>query len=185
MFRINLYPEYAANIREGKLRAFRRGLIAGLLGLEVLIVGSLYLSGSLIADRADALRRDLPGLEARMAAYHQPGPELDTARSLVKIRSSRIEWAPKLAALSELIDASLLLNRVSGQITVKRSPAKFEIGGQVRRGKNHLEMVTGFVKSLQDDERIAGSFPNIRLDTLKGDDGEFQIICGQSKKEGS
>lgn len=182
MYRINLYPERDSRQHKARVRVARRGILVALLGLELLVVGSLYLSASLLSDRAEQLRSSLPALEARIAAFKQPGPELETARQMVKLREQRIDWAPKLAAMYDIVTPSLQLERLAGQIAIKREPAKFELEGKVVRGGDHLEKVTEMIVSLQDDSRIAAEFPGVRLESLKGDQsGQFMVVCGPGR----
>jgi len=182
MFKINLYPEHDSKQHNARVRVARKGILVGLLGLELLVVGSLYLSASLLSDRADQLKDMLPGLQSRISAYKQPGPELEIARQMLQLRDQRIDWAPKLAAMSEIIPLSLQLERLNGHIELKREPAKLELEGKVVRGKDHLEQVTEFIASLQDDDRISAKFPGVHLETLKGDQsGQFQVVCGPGR----
>ncbi len=182
MFKLNLYPEHDSKQHNARVRVARKGILVGLLGLELLVVGSLYLSASLLSDRADQLKEMLPGLQARIANYKQAGPELEIARQMLQLRDQRIDWAPKLAAMSEVIPPSLQLERLDGQIDIKREPAKLELEGKVIRGGDHLEQVTDFISSLQADSRISTKFPGVRLETLKGDQsGQFQIVCGSGR----
>ena len=84
--------------------------------------------------------------------------------------------------MSEVIPPSLQLERLDGQIDIKREPAKLELEGKVIRGGDHLEQVTDFISSLQADSRISTKFPGVRLETLKGDQsGQFQIVCGSGR----
>ena len=178
MFKISLYPEYHLKKRAARQRTVRMALLLGLLGLEVALIGSLVLSASLLQEQTAAARHALPRLSEQLRTVDEMQPEVELAQQILKLRSARIDWSPKLAALGQQIDPSLRLVEVTGQAAAEKRPARLEMGGEVRERDANLEQVSKFIDELRADQRITADFTGIRLGTLKGGTANrFRVIC--------
>lgn len=178
MYRINLYPEAEERRREGQRRVGRTLLVSLLIGLEVVLLLLVGLSGVLLREQASTLRAEVERLSARAARVSQPSPELETSREILAARVVRIDWSPKLAALRRAIAPSLLLTEMSAQVGEKGRPTRLELSGTVRAGGGQMEPVSGFLESLRNDPSVADDFPVIKLGTLEGGgSSRFEIVC--------
>jgi len=178
MYRISLYPEYHQKKRRAKLRLVRTTLLIGLLGLEFTLVGSLVMSAALLREQTSDYREGVARLAAFAQEAGQPDPLLETARQILNVRSSRIDWSPKLTALAAGISPSLQLDRVAGQCAAPKQSAQLEMTGGMRGGDVRLEDVSSFMEVLRSDSRITWDFPHIELGTLKGGSASnFRLLC--------
>lgn len=178
MYRINLYPEAGERRRENHRRLGRTLLVGLVIGLEVVLLLLVGLSGLLLREQAFTLRAEVERLSARAARGSQPSPDLEVSRELLASRAARIDWSPKLAALKRAIAPSLLLTEVTAQVGEKGRPTRFELSGRIRAGEGEMEPVSGFLESLRKDPSLADDFPVIKLGTLEGGGASrFQIVC--------
>jgi hypothetical protein len=178
MYRINLYPEAGERRREAGRRVGRTFLVGMLIGLEVVLLLLVGLSGFLLREQAFSLRAEVQRLGERAARVSHPSPELETSRELLAQRAARIDWSPKLAALKQAIVPSLLLTEVTAQVGEKGRPTRFELSGTVRAGEGEMEPVSGFLESLRSDRSLADDFPVIKLGNLEGGGASrFEIVC--------
>lgn len=178
MYRINLYPEFAEKRESARQAVVHRVALIALICLQSLVIALLAVSGILLSERASGLRLGLTPLQQRVAEASQPQPERQVAQALIDMRLNRVDWAPKLAAVGERLDDTLQLTRLSGKMAERRTPAKFEVGGKVRNGRDELEKVTRYIDALKGDPRVTANFPDIRLDSVKGDgSGKFNVYC--------
>jgi Tfp pilus assembly protein PilN len=178
MYRINFYPEYATNRRRSRKRTLYTGLLSALVAAAALLVGTLFLSAELLGDQQAQLRGSIQRLEAALGTGGSRSAELDLARELFRRRSRRIDWSPKLAALSHQIDDGLRLTEVKGRTASKGRRALLEIGGELRGRERDTQAVLRFVESLGEDRRITGDFATVRLGTIEWSGGSrFQVGC--------
>jgi hypothetical protein len=182
MYRINLYRDYAARREHQKKRTVRTGVVAGIVGLEVLFLGGSLLSVFLLQEKIGMLRADIGSLPSRTLSVGTTQSELETARGLVKIRQTRLDWSPKIAALSQDIDSRLQLVEVVGQAADKGRPARLSLVGVWRGADTQMEPVSRFMEQLRKDQRISRDFPGIQLGTVQTDQSNrFQVICEPPK----
>jgi hypothetical protein len=182
MYRINLYPDYQHNRRLARFRALTMGVLAILLGFEILLVGVLIVSDHLLSERVALLRDDMPVLSARVQSLTHPRPDLDLARELIAHRSGRIDWSPKLAAISEHCGASLQFREVEGRARTQHEQPLLRIRGEAKKYINSLEAVTDFMQRLRRDERLHAEFDDIGLGNIRdGESGEFEVSCEQTE----
>lgn len=178
MYRLNLFPEYAERRRRQKTRAAIGGLVVSLLGLEVMLVGALLVSDRLLSDRAEALRRELPGLTARLQASARARPELDLALELVALRAKRVDWTPKLAAVGDQCALGMKLVELQGRNSSKRERPHFEINGESLDADGALTVVSAYLERLRGDARLTFDFPQVVLGNIRGGgSGEFAVVC--------
>ena len=177
IFKVNLYTERDERQRAGQRRAVHTAFIAVFLCLNFLAVSTLFLSATLLEERRDSLAGDIPRLAAKLATESVPTKDLDLAREMFRIRQGRIEWSPKLAAISHLIEADLEIHEIQAEASRKKSPATLEIRGTVTESQDNLEDVSRYVKALSQDERILDGFSQAKLGTIRSGEGEFQIFC--------
>lgn len=178
MYRINLYPEYRDSRRAARTRAASTAILFSLLGLEVLLVGALFLSESLLRERASSLRGELTQLEERLASETLDRPELRRALGLLEVRADRIDWSPKFAALAEHIDETLMLSQLEGRASKKGERPRLIVSGQYRNDRARLATVSDYLDRLRLDERLNGDFPMIALGNIRSDGkGEFDLLC--------
>ncbi len=179
MYRLNLYPEYVEKRRLARLRALRLAVVIALLCAELLLICFSALSGVLLREQARDLQASIERLTARVQAESKPRPELDLAEALLKVRLTRTDWSPKLAALSSDVPPSLLLTEISGGASDAKTAAFLKLEGGFRSGRAPLEAVTGFIEALRRDPRIAREFPDINLGSIQGEEAsQFEVVCG-------
>jgi len=176
MYRINLYPEHATKRRAATQRMILTAALAGLLGVEALLAGALVVSAVLLSERTRSMEASIRELRIRVAAEVPPGAEVGTALELLQLRAARTLWAPKLVALSDCIDRSLILDEVRARVPSRGRAARLELGGVIHGGGSRVDQVSRFVGALRDEPRVAGEFPQINLETIEEDD-RFLVTC--------
>jgi hypothetical protein len=185
MYRISLYRDYFERRRQARAKASRTGLIAGLVGVGVLLVGILAVSTVLLREKADLIRSETKRLNDRLHVSTVPRPEIDLARQLLDLRANRVDWSPKLSCLSDRLDRSLLLLDLTGQVSQKEQPSRLIVTGLVRPGVDQMAVVARFMESLREDPRIKGDLPEVKLGGLEGTaSGKFQVTC-ESRRSGA
>ncbi|MBU0741222.1 hypothetical protein KKG45_05120 [bacterium] len=178
MYKINLYPEYRDNRKAARARTASTAILFSLLGLEVLMVGALLLSDSLLREQSGSLQTELQQLEQRLASESLDRPELRYALDLLEVRSSRIDWSPKFASLAENIGESLMLAELEGRAYTRQERASLVISGQYKDEQASLASVSGFLDRLRGDVRLKGDFPKITFGNIRSDGkGEFDLLC--------
>ena len=177
MFRINFYKSY--EIRRNSERRNRKRLrLGGVLVLATTIVfGTQVVSSFLVRDQVNALRRGLPVLEQRVGAAESVGDRIQVARQLVKVRARRLDWAPKLVAVSEALDVGLVLEKIDATSTLKGQGSHMTISGRSRAPGTTLGAISGYTDALRDESRIAVDFPVATLENIRSDGGGFEIRC--------
>lgn len=185
MYRINLYPEHLANRQRARQRVARVGLFSLLLAIEALLLVTLAVSSYLLRDQGRALQAEVDRLAARLDASSTDDATLGPARELVGIRRARIDWAPKLAALSGTIDPSLRIVSVEGTLPDRNRPRQLKLTGLSRDESSQREGVARFIDALRADRRIGADFPIIRLGTIQGGESRRFQVVGESDGEDS
>ncbi len=112
-YRVNLYRE-----RQDRSVVLRRGLLRGAafgvaIGVEVLLIGFLALSGFQIRERAAGVQGDIARLRSAAAPAHESA-DLQLARQIVQARLDRVDWSVMLGAVSNSLPRDLILNQVRG-----------------------------------------------------------------------
>jgi Tfp pilus assembly protein PilN len=182
VFRINFYTGRETRNRAARRRALRAGGLAALFGINLLLVATLILSTHLMGNRVVTLREDASRLDATSKPTVAATERLELARELHRVIMARTDWAPKLAALSETIDPSLLLVEIRGRARHKKSPASLELNGVTADHKANLDDVSRFIAALRSDDRFRDGFEGINLGTIRSEAGEFQVICEPVQK---
>jgi hypothetical protein len=177
-YRINLYRE-----RESAERRYRRGLagasVLGVaVGLEVVLIGLLVVSGRFLGERADTLRAAVAALELE-SAPPQTGPAVDLARQLVQLRTSRIDWAQVLGGVSESIPGEVVLTRVSADLKLEGgTDPGLDLEGRTGGAAVELNPVLRFVDALRANPRVAAALPAVDLETVESERTKsFRVIC--------
>lgn len=181
MFRINLYTEREEKRRLARRKAAQTALIAGILGVNALLVAALGFGASLLQERRDALTGEISRLEAMVERGNRDNGALETARELYELRRTRVEWSPLLAGLSDALPQALVLGEIQGQVGRNRMRAHLEITGVTRNGESDLGEVSAFVNALRDDPRVTGGFPVVTLGSIRSGSGDFQVYCDPAK----
>ncbi len=125
-YHVNLYPERlqrAAVVRRGILRGSILGIV---VGVDLLLIGFLLISGFQVRGRVRDLRASIVALEART---HE-APETAQgriARQLVQARSSRVDWATTVDAVARALPNDLILTKIDAGA----APA---VGGEIWTG---------------------------------------------------
>jgi hypothetical protein len=157
--------------------------LAAVISLEGLLILILAVSGWILRERAQALHSENAQLETRLQAASPPGPGLQVAREMMLVRLQRIDWTPKLAAISEDIPPGLRLDQITGQFGIKGAP-RLELKGHVRAGAADMPSVSRIMEAFGRDRRISESFPETKLQTLEaGEGGRFLIACEAAWKD--
>ena len=178
MYRINLYPEYRESRRAQRRKAASTAVLFSLLGIEILLVGALVLSDSLLREQVTSLRSELPQLQERVAGMGHDTAELDFAMDILDVRAGRVDWSPKFSALAEHIDGSLVLLEMSGRTPRSGDNTKLEVNGDYMGKGTNLTTVSAYLDLLREDARLNGDFMSITLGNIRGGgSGEFDIVC--------
>lgn len=184
-FQINFYPEFAKRRTEARRRALFMAGASALLALEVGLVVWIGLNGMLLKDQASRLEADLARLSARVENAGTQEPEQESQNWSAFARRDRMDWAPVLSALSCLMDKSLMLNELRGEVAGRGSAGKLEIEGRLLNRDSDGDAVAGLVERIRSEPRIFGAFPSITLGRLEGGgSGQFNIVC-EPEKSGS
>jgi len=182
MFRINLYPEYVAKRRMVQRRVLWTALLALVLGLEAALLAALTTSGILLQERANALRRQTDELAAQLPEL--PPVDTEFALEVLAERRERIDWMPKLAALSTVIQEGVRLSEIIGQTSWRRQGARLEVRGIIRGARPRMEDVARLAEALKGDVHIAEDFPAVRVSRI-GSETDFRIICEPAQAQGA
>lgn len=153
--------------------------MVALLGIEIVLVASFLVSGLLLREQAANQRATISRMSQQLRDEGVISPEVDIARQMLAVRQERIDWSPKLAALSERIDPSLILVRVSAFEEGREEGRLMEIEGTTR-DETGLADVSRFVGALREDPRIVGDLPDVQLGNIRGaEGGRFLVVCRQ------
>jgi len=186
VFRISFYPEYRALVRERRRKRTMFLTLCGFVALEAIAVGTLAVSGALLTEQQRELRRSIERLNVRVDQAPIASPTVERARELVTLRTKRIDWAPKLEAISGAIPPTLRLEELNGRVAAKRTPPELILEGRVKNDVEPLESVSSFLEELRRDSRMTRDYPVIELGALKGREGsEFEIVCRVKRTEES
>ena len=181
MYRVNLYPELEGRRQAERDRLRQTIALASLAGLQLLLIGSLLLSGMLLQDRATRLRAENARL-ASLAHATAQSPEVLVARQLLAARQARVDWSPKLAALGRLVEAPLILSNVIGQADLRGRGARLDVQGRIR-SVGQTESVLQLVESLRKDPAMARDFPQVRIGSVSGEESDrFKVVCEPAGK---
>lgn len=177
-YRINLYPEYFERRRAARTRLWFTSLLATLAGVGILLIAALFVSAYLLQERCASLEGEIQRLSEQVAHESRPGPELEVARQMLDLRRKRLDWSPKLAALSRRIGSSVKLQEVTGETARKGQPTRLELVGVTAGEGIRMEPVQTFIDGLRADPAMTEDFANIKLENVKGGgSGRFQIVC--------
>lgn len=178
MYRINLYPEYVFRRQQARSRTMRLAVQASLMGVVLLVIGSLSLSALLLHDKMSSCNQQITSQTELLMGTTEQRRALALADEVVALRNTRIDWSPKLAALSERIDPNLILVEFKGNIADRGQPARLEIWGEALKDEVQISVFSNFVEVLRDDERFVQDFPGLQLGGIKdGKRTRFQVIC--------
>jgi len=185
MYSINLYPEFIERRNTARLRVVKTGILAAFSGVVVLAIGSLIMSAFLINDRVASLSEIVSHqtnlIQNQSALEH----ELVSAREMLEIRSKRIDWAPKLAMLSEMLTEDLQIVEFEGAIERGKTKKKLAIIGETGDEDVQISVFTGFVDMLRMDPRLSNDFSSLRLGSVGGGSGTRFQILGDDSEGGS
>ncbi len=185
MYSINLYPEFVERRNVARGRVFKTALLSTFSGAVVLAIGSLVLSAFLISDRVDSLDEVVSDHMNRIQSQSALEKELISAREMLEIRSNRIDWAPKLAMLSEKLTEDLQIVEFEGATQRGKTAKKLAIVGESRNKEIQISVFTEFVNVLRIDPRISNDFSSLRLGSVGGGAGTRFQILGDDSEGGS
>ena len=158
-------------------------MLALLAGFVVLTIGSLSLSAILVSERVSGLKQQMQVQSARLDSKTEQYQVLQSAKEMLVIRSERIDWAPKLAALSGVISRDLILVQFDGEAARGKTEASLELWGEGIQADVQIGVFTELAESLGGHPRYLWDFPDLRLGTVQGGRKQrFQIVAG--RKEG-
>jgi len=184
MYRLNLYPEYEQAQRRARRRVALTSLLSAFLGLSVLLIAALTISSILLRERVAALRAQRSELRARVAGGgQQPAAEAPATRILA-LRGARIDWTPKMAAVSNLLPDDLILSEILGESEWKGKSSRFEMLGMIRVKEPGVDAVSQFVERLKGDPSVSADFQNVGVGYIKGS-GSFRVVCRNPEKNPS
>ena len=186
MFRINFYPEYVQRRIDARRRTTQLVGLYGVIGVEAFVLVGLLLTGALLTKRANDIASSITRMSSVITPTETAAPAIEVARELVQLRETRIDWAPKLTAISKEIQPILLVNNIDGRAAAKKIPARLRIEGEVRDGNEPLENVSQFLEGLRRDASVSKDFSAIELGSLKGRAStEFELVCRTADRSGS
>lgn len=178
MYRLNLYPEYELNLHRQRHHTTLTAGLMLMLGIEVVLVGALVLSCSLLSERVRDLSQDLPDFLAKVQTRTQPRPEHELVHTLLELRQKRLDWTPMLSSLAESCGPDMVLKEITGTCRNDRQMPMLEISGVVAKEETSLEEVSAFMQRIRGDHRISCGFDEIELGKIKGGgSGVFDVVC--------
>ena len=178
MYRINLYPEFAFRRRQARSQVLRLALQASLMGMVLVVIGSLTLSALLLHEKVSSYDQRIAMQAEKLKGQNEEQRVLALAEEIVQLRGARIDWSPKLTVLSEKIDPSLQLVEFQGNAASRGKIAHLEIWGEALKDDVQVGVFSSFVDVLRRDERLVQDFPGLKLGGIKdGKRTRFQIIC--------
>jgi len=146
------------------------------MGLVALLVAGLAVGSLLLSERLRLARE----LASRLEARSEPGgrADLGPAEELAAARRGRIDWAPKLAAVAERIEADLALARIECHSASRNTPARLVLTGRARPAGAEVEIAGRVMARLGEDPRITEDFPGVQIEALPGDRAsEITLVC--------
>jgi len=183
MYKLNLYPEYEHGQRLARRRVLLTLLLSAFLGLSAMLIAALTISSILLQERVAALRMQHGELAARVKSGGGQGlTEATPATAFLELRSARIDWAPKIAAVSNLISDDLILSEILGESERKRNTSRFEMLGTIRQNDSGAEAVSRFVERLKADRSVSADFQDVGVGYIKGS-GSFRVVCRNPEKD--
>jgi hypothetical protein len=147
-----------------------------LVGIEVILIGLLAVSGNLLRERAHALREATDVLQAE-AAPPRTGSAVQLARAVVDTRTARIDWAQVLDDVSASIPDNVTLTKIAGGVAYDNGVPGMDLEGRVANA-SELEPVLSFVESLRTAPRLAVVLPGVDLETVEAERNRgFKVVC--------
>jgi Tfp pilus assembly protein PilN len=167
-YQVNLYPERlqrAAVVRKGILRGSVLGIV---VGVDLLLIGFLVISGFQVRGRVSDLRASIALLESRTNKAAEPaGGKI--ARQLVQARLNRVDWATTLDAVARALPNDLILTKIdTGTGRGRGNLDGVNLEGRVLGGSRDLTPVMVFMKALRESPQVARQYPSIDLGTASG-----------------
>jgi Tfp pilus assembly protein PilN len=167
-YQVNLYPERlqrAAVVRKGILRGSVLGIV---VGVDLLLIGFLVISGFQVRGRVNDLRASIALLESRT----REAPETSggrIARQLVQTRLNRVDWATTLDAVARALPNDLILTKIdTGTGRGRGNLDGVNLEGSVLGGSRDLTSVMVFMKALRESPLVARQYPSVDLGTASG-----------------
>lgn len=152
-------------------------MVASLAGLQLILIGSLVLSGMILSDRAELLRQENARLTARIESAGSPRPEVLIAGQILAARQARVDWSPKLATIPRKMDSALILSNLVGQADLRGRGSRLALQGRVRAG-GQSESVMRLVESLRTDPAMTRDLPLVRVGSVGGEGlDRFEVVC--------
>ena len=176
-YQVNLYPERvqrAVEVRRGILRGSVLGVT---IGVELLLLGLLLISGFELRSRAGEARAAIAVLEARAAEAPETA-EVRLARQLVQARLARVDWSATLETVARTLPGNLVLARIdAGSGRGRGSLEGMDLVGRSLGGSGDLGPVIAFMQALRDSAAVTRQFPLVDLGTAGGRDRQdFQVV---------
>jgi hypothetical protein len=186
MYRINLYRERELAGPLRRKRAVRAGVLGAVVGLEILLIALLGVSGNLLRDRARVLEGSIANLERQAGPVLDTDPQMETARRILGQRVNRIDWAGKVAAIGETIPDDVILSKIqAGTGIVKGGKPGINLEGRTVGSGSDIDSVREFLEALRQHPGISREFPVIDLETADSrQTRHFKIICRKPESTG-
>lgn len=169
-YQVNLYPERlqrAAVVRKGILRGSVLGIV---VGVDLLLIGFLVISGFQVRGRVGDLRASIALLESRTHEAPETA-EGRIARQLVQARLGRVDWATTLDAVARALPNDLILTKIDTGTGTGRGRGNLDgvnLEGSVLGGSRDLNSVMVFMQALRESPLVARQYPSIDLGTASG-----------------
>jgi hypothetical protein len=173
-YRVNLYRE-----RGERAGRFRRGLFRGsvvgvVVGVEILLIGLLLVSGFQLRERSEQAKRLMEAMKRQMeTAGELPGTP--SGRALLAARVGRVDWATSLSRVAEAVPDRIVLSEIDGEARTGGGRVDMTVKGRVASGRD-LGPVFEFLNALRADSTLAATFPSIDLGTARGEGEQGFII---------
>jgi hypothetical protein len=167
-YQVNLYRERlqrAAVVRRGILRG---SVLGGLVGLDLLLIGFLVISGFQMRARARDLQATINAArtEAKPAAETR---ETTLARKIAETRLGRVDWSVVLGAVASALPNDLILTRIdAGNGSSRGTLDGMNLEGRLLGNTHELNSVIDFMQALRDSSSVSAQFPLVDLGTAGG-----------------
>jgi Tfp pilus assembly protein PilN len=160
-----LYPERlqrAEVVRRGILRGSILGVV---VGIDLLLIGFLVVSGFQVRDRVHDLRATIVALESHTHEAPETA-EVRIARQLVQARLKRADWATMVESVARALPNDLILAKIDAGTSRGRGNLEgMNLEGSILGGSRDLNSVLIFMQALRESPMVARQYERIDLGT--------------------
>lgn len=167
-YQVNLYPERlqrAEVVRRGILRGSILGIV---VGIDLLLIGFLVISGFQVRSRVQDLRASIVALESHTHEAPETA-EVRIARQIVEARLKRADWATMVGSVAKAVPNDLILAKIDAGTSHGRGNLEgMDLEGSILGGSRDLNSVLVFMQALRESPLVARQYERIDLGPAGG-----------------